>query len=201
MKGMPNPQPLARERFFLNDEIATQQLAHQLAQGLCHQRVQQFAQRVQGHSETAIQSLRFDLSGDLGAGKTTFVRALLRHLGYQGRVKSPTYTLCEPYDFVCDASLMTSCVSEENRTFQVYHFDLYRLSEMSEWEDAGFRDYLDSGALCLVEWPERVHLNPPDLKLAFSVQEMARDLCIEAYTVAGKALLDDVQFLSHVHGK
>jgi tRNA threonylcarbamoyladenosine biosynthesis protein TsaE len=101
------------------------------------------------------------LSGDLGAGKTTLVRGVLRGLDITGPVKSPTYTLVEPYTI---------------SSLYLYHFDFYRLGEPEEWEEAGFREYFRDDAICLIEWPERAGslLPPADLHIMLEVVEDGR---------------------------
>ncbi|MDZ7686617.1 MAG: tRNA (adenosine(37)-N6)-threonylcarbamoyltransferase complex ATPase subunit type 1 TsaE [Gammaproteobacteria bacterium] len=113
------------------------------------------------------------LEGELGAGKTTFCRGLLRALGHTGAVKSPTFTLVEPY--------------EMGGGQQIFHFDLYRLTDASELEYIGIEDYLDSHQLCLVEWPERGEAALPtsDLTVSFKLEGSGRRLKIEANSKRG----------------
>lgn len=107
------------------------------------------------------------LHGDLGAGKTTLVRGILHALGHVGKVKSPTYTIVEPYNLP-----IASC----------YHFDLYRFQDAEEWEAAGFRDYFNSNSICLVEWPERAEQVLPhaDIEIQFDILPHGRVLHISS---------------------
>ncbi len=107
------------------------------------------------------------LEGDLGAGKTTFVRGVLRGLGHTGSVKSPTYTLLEPYEF-------PNCL--------VYHFDFYRIADSQELDFIGLDELVDSSALKLVEWPERAadRLPVPDVVVRMRVEGEGRRIDIES---------------------
>jgi len=143
----------------LPDESATQALAAALA------------------AQPAIRHACIELHGELGAGKTTLVRHLLRALGVQGRIKSPTYAVVEPY---------------EVPGLNIWHFDFYRFSDPREWEDAGFRDIFASPGLKLAEWPEKAAglLPPADLALTLRVQDdESRHVTLTARTAAGAALL------------
>src|SRR4051812_3957866 len=122
-----------RRHLSLPDEAATLALGEALAGGIAPGQV-------------------LHLKGELGAGKTTVARGLLRALGYPGRVKSPTYTLVELYAL---------------SSLNLYHFDFYRFKDQEEWLSSGFRDYFNARSVCLVEWPERAGdlLAPPDLEL------------------------------------
>jgi tRNA threonylcarbamoyladenosine biosynthesis protein TsaE len=121
------------------------------------------------------------LHGDLGAGKTTLVRGLLQELGHHGKVKSPTYTLVEPYDVEINQS-----------NVQVYHFDLYRFIDEEEWEAAGFRDYFNPHAICLIEWPEKAGNIIPqaDIDVYIEVKGEGRTIRYIANSKIGKKCLE-----------
>lgn len=161
---------LLERRFTLADLAATETFGARLAQAIDAVR-----------TSPAFAGLHVQLEGDLGAGKTTLVRAVLAGLGHTGRVRSPTYTLVEPYMF-----------TREDGTLEVYHFDLYRFADPAEWADAGFREYFDAGAVCLVEWPEKAGglLGLPDLGLALAADGERRELHAHAYSNSGKACLE-----------
>ncbi|QID19867.1 tRNA (adenosine(37)-N6)-threonylcarbamoyltransferase complex ATPase subunit type 1 TsaE [Nitrogeniibacter mangrovi] len=113
------------------------------------------------------------LEGDLGAGKTTLVRGLLRALGHAGSVKSPTYTLIEPY-----------VVSRLN----LYHFDFYRFTSAEEYLDAGLDEYFANHGVCLVEWPDKAapYVAPPDVVIRLTVTGDGRDIAIRPETELGR---------------
>jgi tRNA threonylcarbamoyladenosine biosynthesis protein TsaE len=123
--------------------------------------------------------LKIYLSGDLGAGKTTLVRGLLRALGYRGRVKSPTFTLVELYSL---------------SRLNLYHFDFYRFDDPQEWADAGFREAFGGNGVCLVEWPEKAagQLPPPDVRIRLDHANAGRDVRLAAHTDEGRQCLEQL---------
>ena len=147
----------------LPNELATEDFAQQLAASFIH---------VQTELNACIT-----LDGELGAGKTTFVRHLLQALGVTGRVKSPTYAVVEPYK-----------VSVGN----IWHFDFYRFTDPQEWEDAGFRDIFASVGLKLCEWPTHAQgmLPMPDIAIHISVDDKdQRHIALKSHTAVGSDLL------------
>lgn len=128
-------------------------------------------------AEPALRDATIELHGTLGAGKTTFVRHLLRALGVRGPIKSPTYALMEPYDV---------------DGLAVAHLDFYRFADPREWVDAGLRDVFAASGLKLVEWPDQAQgmLPTPDLRMELDVLDGdRRRVALNAYTPRGQALL------------
>ena len=120
------------------------------------------------------------LHGELGAGKTTLVRHLLRALGVEGRIKSPTYAVVEPH---------------EAPGLAIWHFDFYRFSDPREWEDAGFRDIFASAGLKLAEWPDKAAALIPAADIAIDIEaldETVRRVTLQAHTAQGHRLLENL---------
>lgn len=153
--------------FFLADEAATLLAGQTLARALS--------------AYPAPQRWIVYLQGNLGAGKTTFSRGLLQALGHQASVKSPTYTLVEPYELVFGAA----------SSDKVYHFDLYRLRDPAELEFMGAQEYFDHAALCLIEWPEYGAglLPAADLVVSLVPQEQGRAMTLQPVSAAADRLL------------
>src|SRR5690348_11522401 len=139
----------------LTDEAATLRLGAALAAG-------------------AIPGLVLHLRGELGSGKATVARGLIQALGHPGRVKSPTYTLLEPYSLL---------------RLNLYHFDFYRFKDRSEWLSSGFREHFNPESLCVVEWPERAGdlLAPADLEIRLSYAGQGRSAELASHSPRGEA--------------
>ena len=123
------------------------------------------------------------LHGDLGAGKTTFTRGVVQGFGHTGKVKSPTYTLVEPYEL---------------ERANVYHFDLYRLGDPEELEYMGIRDYFSAQAICVVEWPEKggEFIPVPDLNITLSYVGDERNIVINSASERGSVIIEKLNNLT-----
>ena len=130
--------------------------------------------------------LNISLEGDLGAGKTTFSRYLIQAMGHEGKVKSPTYTLCEPYS-----------LQLKDHAITIHHFDLYRMRDPLEWQEAGFAEHFDVPGICLIEWPEKAEGTLPgfdiQIQLAAGADENERAIKINAITESGKMALQEIR--------
>ncbi|HDZ37573.1 MAG TPA: tRNA (adenosine(37)-N6)-threonylcarbamoyltransferase complex ATPase subunit type 1 TsaE [Marinobacter sp.] len=155
---------VSEHRLFLEGEADTQKLGRALAR----------------LAKKSGQGLTVFLEGDLGMGKTTLSRGFIRGLGHTGAVKSPTYTLVEPY---------------EELTPPTYHFDLYRLGDPEELEYMGIRDYFNGQSVCLIEWPERGTglLPKPDLEIQLEYQGEGRSAVVRARSELGASLLNELE--------
>jgi tRNA threonylcarbamoyladenosine biosynthesis protein TsaE len=153
-------------KIHLNDEAGTAALGVALARAL-------------------IPGMAIYLHGELGTGKTALTRALLHAAGYAGHVKSPTYTLVEPY-----------MVKIDDCAVEVMHFDLYRMASPEEFLDAGFRDHFNGHKICIVEWPEKAAsvLPPPDLNVFLAASGAGRDVELQALSDQGMQCLARMKF-------
>ena len=135
-------------------------------------------------ARSLIAGVNVYLHGDLGAGKTTLVRGALNGLEFFGKVKSPTYTLVEPYQ-----------VQINKKMTNLYHFDLYRFMDEEEWEAAGFRDYFNPQSICLIEWPDKAGSLIPqaDIDVYLELSGEGRIARLIANTTAGKVCLEHYQ--------
>lgn len=163
-----NSQNSTRVR--LSDETHTVRFAEHLADALTHVR------------EAICQSgFNLRLTGDLGAGKTTLTRALLRHLGVTGRVKSPTFELVSDYDVLDGIAF--------------HHFDFYRFESPIEFDEAGFRDLFGPGSITASEWSDKAgdFLPSADLELVIAICGTERDVTLKAYSMAGHRVLEELK--------
>lgn len=155
---------LGEQTLFLADESATESLGRALAAAV----------KESGRGATVF------LNGTLGMGKTTLSRGVMRGMGHEGAVKSPTYTIVEPYEHLQPV---------------VYHFDLYRLGDPEELEYLGIRDYFGARGLCLIEWAERGEgvLPLPDVQVHLETEGEGRRAVLRSQTPSGQQLLECLQ--------
>ncbi|MBU3641708.1 MULTISPECIES: tRNA (adenosine(37)-N6)-threonylcarbamoyltransferase complex ATPase subunit type 1 TsaE [unclassified Polynucleobacter] len=167
--------PLTAIDLYCRQEADTASLAKQLAASFEH-----FLTKQPG------SHLNISLEGDLGAGKTTFARYLIQALGHEGKVKSPTYTLCEPYPLALKDQAIT-----------VHHFDLYRMRDPLEWQEAGFAEHFDVPGICLIEWPEKAEGTLPNfdiqIQLSAGADENERSIKLNALSQSGVSALQGIQ--------
>ena len=156
--------------YFLPDEAATIQIGRDLANVLHWQNKQLQDQ----------QSLVVFLKGDLGAGKTTLTRGFVQGMGHKGNVKSPTYTLVEPYELP---------------PWHVYHFDLYRLGDPEELEYMGIRDYFADNCCCFIEWPEKGAglLAKADIMINMAYKQEQRTIELHPCSIRGEGVLQQLE--------
>jgi tRNA threonylcarbamoyladenosine biosynthesis protein TsaE len=132
------------------------------------------------------QHVNIALEGDLGTGKTAFTRYLIQGMGYVGKVKSPTYSLCESYPIVCGKNAVNA-----------FHFDLYRMRTPLEWQEAGLAEHFDTPGMCLIEWPEKAESTLPTLDLQISITtgelETERQFELKALSDLGLRILTQLQ--------
>lgn len=147
---------------YLKDEAGTQALGAALARVL-------------------VPGLAIHLHGDLGAGKTFLARALLHAAGYEGRVKSPTYTLVEPY-----------AIRLAGQPVELMHFDLYRMGSPEEFIEAGFREHFGAGKVCVVEWPEQAGglIPSADIEVFLTASGEGRAVELRAHSDLGASCLE-----------
>ena len=162
----PQASPKASLQQYCRQEAETASLAQYLATS------------IQENMEHSPQShLNISLVGDLGAGKTTFARHLIQGLGYEGKVKSPTYTLCEPYE-----------LHSNQHAFTAHHFDLYRMRDPLEWQQAGFAEHFDVPAFDI------------QISLLAGADENERSIELNAISEHGKTVLERIQKTQATHG-
>ena len=173
---------MLKDSVFLKDEAETEKFGRLLA--LATSDLPVTASGVESKPNVTVGGM-IHLSGDLGAGKTTLTRGLMRAYGHEGAVKSPTYTLVEPYEF---------------SRYNIYHFDLYRLSSPDEVEFLGVSDYFESRNLCLVEWPENGGSQLPraDLLITLAFEDQGRRLTWQANSKRGQEIAERLLEFSRI---